>query len=231
MTDKTCLFFDAYFVHLNTATAFCKDVCGSFTDDRGSISYMVVPHANKENMYRIIFPTIPRSLDFTLDFRVHLEKYLKHHLPDSTPIVYGGSLVSAIEEADPQYRAPARPPVTGRKDGPALIQNLSEHGHLLPAGRKDDQDKLDFSLLPLDALPPIIRVLMYGAEKYSPDNWRTVPDPERRYYNAAMRHLTAWKRGETADTESGFPHLAHAACCLLFLLALSSQPLDGGPSR
>ena len=33
-----------------------------------------------------------------------------------------------------------------------------------------------------------------------------------------MRHLWAWKEGEQVDSESGKNHLAHAMCCLFFML-------------
>ena len=32
------------------------------------------------------------------------------------------------------------------------------------------------------------------------------------------RHIFAWWGGEDKDPETGFSHLAHAACCLLFLM-------------
>lgn len=38
-------------------------------------------------------------------------------------------------------------------------------------------------------------------------------------YASCMRHLQSWFAGENTDPESGLPHLAHAACNLLFLLA------------
>lgn len=87
-------------------------------------------------------------------------------------------------------------------------------------GRKDDAGKREWSLLPWDAVEHVVDVLMFGARKYEPDNWRLVPDARRRYFDAAMRHLIAWHEGECSDLETGFSHLAHAACCVLFLLAL-----------
>lgn len=89
-----------------------------------------------------------------------------------------------------------------------------------PAGRKDDQNKPRASLFPRVSYWSIVRVLEYGAKKYAPENWRKVPDARVRYYDAARRHLDAWFDGETLDPESGEHHLAHAACCLVFLMAL-----------
>lgn len=90
-------------------------------------------------------------------------------------------------------------------------------------GKKFDSDKLDWSLLPIEAVEPVIQVLMHGAKKYARDNWKHVPDAQRRYYNAAMRHLTAWQKGEPCDSETGITHLAHATCCLMFLIALEGK--------
>lgn len=90
-------------------------------------------------------------------------------------------------------------------------------------GVKFDSGKLDWSLLPIEPVENVIRVLMYGANKYSPNNWLKVDDHERRYYNAAMRHLSAWQKGELTDEETGISHLAHATCCLLFLMGRSEE--------
>jgi Domain of unknown function (DUF5664) len=99
---------------------------------------------------------------------------------------------------------------------------MSEHS------RKDDGVKFDigkprWSLLPLRAVALVVDVLEYGAQKYAPDNWRKVPDWRQRYYDAAMRHILAWRLGGRLDAESGLPHLAHAICCLLFALELERE--------
>ena len=85
-------------------------------------------------------------------------------------------------------------------------------------GAKHDGGKPRWSLLPLAAVKEVIGVLEFGAKKYDVDNWQKVPDARTRYYDAAMRHLTAWREGEQNDPESGLHHLAHAGCCVLFLL-------------
>ena len=91
-------------------------------------------------------------------------------------------------------------------------------------GRKDDgafgtgrmKDRWD--LLPIGPVRQVVRVLTYGAAEYAPGNWMHVPDARDRYFAAAMRHLASWRDGELVDCESSLPHLAHACCCLLFLL-------------
>jgi hypothetical protein len=90
-------------------------------------------------------------------------------------------------------------------------------------GRKFDGGKLQYGLLPPLALRETVKVLTFGAEKYEPDNWRRVPDGHRRYFDAAQRHLWAYKEGEVIDPESGVNHIAHAICCLMFMLDLDEQ--------
>jgi hypothetical protein len=84
-------------------------------------------------------------------------------------------------------------------------------------GRKFDGGKIRYGLLPPLALKATADVLTFGAEKYEPDNWKRVPDSLNRYFDAAQRHMWAFKEGETIDPESGKHHLAHALCCLMFL--------------
>ena len=88
---------------------------------------------------------------------------------------------------------------------------------------KHDASKPRWDLLPVDAVEAVVRVLDFGARKYEVDGWRHVRDAWRRYYAATMRHLTAWWRGEERDPESGEHHLAHAACCLLFLIEIDAE--------
>ena len=90
-------------------------------------------------------------------------------------------------------------------------------------GRKDDAGKARWDLVPWGTMSKVAEVLTYGAEKYGDDNWRAVPEPERRYFAAAMRHMVAWQGGEACDPESGLPHLAHAMCCLMFIDAIASR--------
>jgi hypothetical protein len=84
-------------------------------------------------------------------------------------------------------------------------------------GLKLDSAKPRWTLLPWDVLADVVAVLEHGARKYAPNNWKHV-QPKERYADAALRHLTAWLRGERIDPESKLPHLAHAICSLMFLL-------------
>jgi len=73
-------------------------------------------------------------------------------------------------------------------------------------------------LLPFDTLKGIVEVLMFGKQKYGENSWQLVPEAKKRYYDAMMRHITAWWSGEKLDSESGKNHLFHAGCCLIFLI-------------
>lgn len=88
----------------------------------------------------------------------------------------------------------------------------------MPKGLKFDSDKERWDLLPLAPVKMIVHILTFGARKYAPNNWQKVDNPIERYYAAMMRHIVSWREGEKLDPESGKHHLAHAGCCLLFLL-------------
>lgn len=108
------------------------------------------------------------------------------------------------------------PPLTPTEE--QLLQQLTELEQIERVGKKADTGKPRWHLLPYAAIEEVVYVLTAGAEKYDDDNWRHVPQAKDRYFSAAMRHLVAWKLGEERDPETELSHLAHAVCCLLFLL-------------
>lgn len=87
-------------------------------------------------------------------------------------------------------------------------------------GRKNDQGKRRYDLMPVQALALIVDVLTFGAAKYGDRNWQKVKGWRKRYHAAAVRHVEAWRAGEWLDSESKLPHLAHAITCMIFLLCL-----------
>jgi len=93
-------------------------------------------------------------------------------------------------------------------------------------GAKHDAGKPILGAIPPAAELAVGRVLAFGAQKYARDNWRLVEDAQTRYMDAALRHLNAVRRGEVLDEESGEHHLAHAACCVLFMLELALEETD-----
>ena len=91
-------------------------------------------------------------------------------------------------------------------------------------GRKFDQEKPRWDLVPWEPMEDVILVLTEGAKKYAPFNWQYVKGARWRYLGAAFRHIVARAKGEISDAETGLPHLAHAICCLLFLAWFDKHP-------
>lgn len=105
-------------------------------------------------------------------------------------------------------------PVT---DGSKAVETSPKPDATVEKGRKFDAEKPRWDLLPWKPLNEVAKVLTFGARKYADDNWKKVPRARKRYLAAALRHLAAWGDGERNDPETGLNHLAHAACCVLFL--------------
>jgi hypothetical protein len=97
----------------------------------------------------------------------------------------------------------------------------------LKEGIKHDEGKVEYHHFSPLAFEEINKVLTFGAKKYNDYNWRDGFHWSRPF-NACMRHLWAWWRGEDLDPESGLSHLAHAACCIMMLLEfmLTKKGLD-----
>ena len=86
------------------------------------------------------------------------------------------------------------------------------------SGRKYDNGKLRYDLIPSECMEALARVLTYGANKYEANNWQNLEDYYNRYYAADERHIQKWRQGEDYDQESGELHLAHAFTNVCFLL-------------
>jgi len=52
-----------------------------------------------------------------------------------------------------------------------------------------------------------------------------------RVYGALLRHVTSFWAGESVDPETGISHLAHAGCCLMFLLAFEQRGMNDFDDR
>lgn len=90
-------------------------------------------------------------------------------------------------------------------------------------GVKDDSGKLMMSLMPQEALIGLAEVLTFGANKYVPNGWKTVPNGKQRYEDALLRHYCAYKSGEQNDPESGLSHLKHMLTNIAFLVYLEEH--------
>jgi dATP/dGTP diphosphohydrolase len=115
------------------------------------------------------------------------------------------------------FRPSGSPGEKGPEGGPGLVgvpTVAPEAGDHL----KLDHGKLPWHLLPWDAVEGIVKVLAYGARKYAPRGWEEGMDWSR-VDSALTRHLTDWRLRRGVDPDTGFSHLWHAGCCILFLIA------------
>lgn len=85
------------------------------------------------------------------------------------------------------------------------------------SGIKFDQGKPPLGLINRTAIEQEALVMAYGVKKYGEHQWRNGMNYSR-LADAALRHLYAFLDGEDLDKETGLSHLAHARCCLAFLL-------------
>lgn len=95
-------------------------------------------------------------------------------------------------------------------------------------GKKNDKDfrvKPPITLVPLEAMWEIAKVMGFGREKYDAHNWKG-GIKYSRLLDAAMRHIIQFTQGEDVDSESGLNHLAHAGCCITMLLELTKHRPD-----
>ena len=78
------------------------------------------------------------------------------------------------------------------------------------------------------ALQEVGEVATFGAKKYSDNGWLSVPDGERRYTDAMLRHLLKEAIGEERDAKSKLRHAAHTAWNALARLDLMIRREEAG---
>jgi hypothetical protein len=84
-----------------------------------------------------------------------------------------------------------------------------------PKALRYNQGKVEWSLMHYGSMVPMIRVLMFGAKKYAPDNWKKGLD-RRQLLESMQRHLAALMDGEVIDPESNESHIGHLMCNCMF---------------
>lgn len=84
-------------------------------------------------------------------------------------------------------------------------------------GAKLDGGKPKWYLLPWEVIEGVVKVMTFGAAKYSEAGWKSVPQAKERYFAAMMRHWMLMESGEYTDPDSNLPHWAHFACNAVFL--------------
>ena len=84
------------------------------------------------------------------------------------------------------------------------------------SGDRFNKGKPKWSLVSWEALIPMVRVLEFGAEKYSAWNW-TKGLKYTEVCESMLRHIYAFLNKEDDDQESGLPHIGHILCNAMFL--------------
>ena len=92
------------------------------------------------------------------------------------------------------------------------------------AAVKFDAGKPPLGLISRRALEEEAKVMAFGAQKYGEHQWRKGMEFSR-LADAALRHIYAFLDGEDVDSETGLSHLAHARCCLAFLLEYEGKSI------
>jgi hypothetical protein len=97
--------------------------------------------------------------------------------------------------------------------------------------QKKDAGKPRWELLPFECLEGMVKVLTFGAQKYSDGGWKTLMINEEGYQRvvgSTRRHQLAMERdgvlaldlnseGKTDEDHSGLPHIDHLMCNILFI--------------
>lgn len=176
--------------HIEHACSYCGSLLHPHTDDRPCPKYLEDCEADTEPVTRVSNEDVPCDCgaERVLGWRTHK----------------AGCVGIPQMEANLKARLP-------------VVDGVETE-----VGKKFDQGKLRWSLLPLQSMREVVRALMFGANKYGDHNWKLLlqqdPKARERYYDALERHITDWWDGAEYDDESGLHHLAHAGCCVLFLL-------------
>lgn len=82
-------------------------------------------------------------------------------------------------------------------------------------GLRYNDGKLKWSYVHWKSMEPLVRVLMFGAQKYEPFNWQKGLK-KNEILESMMRHLTKLMDGEMKDVESGLDHIGHIMCNAMF---------------
>lgn len=97
-------------------------------------------------------------------------------------------------------------------------------------GKKYDDAKTKMAMVLsyfADAFEGVAKCGTYGNVKYADGywdyNWNLLVDAEKRYLDAAIRHLMEDMKGNEFDSESGLPHIDHVTWNLMAVSQLRKR--------
>lgn len=184
-----------------------------------SISF--TPKKNRILQWRFLEPDpMPKTIE-----AIHaegLDHFEEHHAKTSATLV---GYIPEWEETNPILDSNT-PNVTEREHSdmsPLADTGKTTPGYLTHPGLAENpkdrvgQTKVPFSALPAPVLGEVGLALAEGARKYGRHNYRVASILASVYYDAAMRHLTAWWEGQDIDPDSGLSHITKAISGLMVL--------------
>jgi len=93
--------------------------------------------------------------------------------------------------------------------------------------------KVPYSTVSAPVMAETGLAMLEGALKYGRHNYRAIGVRTSVYYDAALRHLTAFWEGEDTDPDSGLPHVTKAIASLMVLrdAQLCDKCVDDRPPK
>lgn len=120
---------------------------------------------------------------------------------------------------------PMGSPVDSDEEAPPLLPDFNDDDPHRPGAKLDaGKNRLGLVLGGFkNALKEVGKVGTFGANKYTPNGWKSVPAGLDRYTDALYRHLFA---SDDIDPESGLDHYAHAAWNILAILEFKMKEAE-----
>ena len=137
-----------------------------------------------------------------------------HYSNEEFPII-----INAYESADGSGYVSVKDGTKfySKRDCEEISSTLSNtQGCVTKRAMRFNTGKRKWSLVDFDSLEDMVKVLEFGAEKYSPHNWKKGLSTTE-ICESMIRHLKSYLNGENLDPESGLPHTGHIMCNSMFL--------------
>lgn len=119
-----------------------------------------------------------------------------------------------------------------------LLQELVDTFITGQTKETNPKDQVGVKKVPVHVIPAQVvgetgLALLEGARKYGSYNYRVAGVRASVYYDAAMRHLTAWWEGQDIDPDSNISHITKAIASLVVLrdAMLNDKWVDDRPPR